>query len=68
MKNENVVERSFSISIAAKMLGIHPATLRIWDADGKIRSFRTPGNHRRIRMSEIERLRQCRDNPSEEAK
>lgn len=39
---------------AASLLGVHPDTLRRWDADGTLTALRTPGGHRRYRMSDIE--------------
>jgi putative resolvase len=38
---------------AAKMLGITPKTLRIWEKNGRIKSERTEGNHRRFDVSLI---------------
>lgn len=43
---------------AAKMLGVTSATLRAWDAAGKIKTVRTVGGHRRVPMDEILRLRE----------
>lgn len=39
---------------AAKYLGVHPQSLRRWEREGKITSFRTPGGTRRFRKEEIE--------------
>ena len=41
---------------ASESLGVHPSTLRVWADAGDVRSFRTPGGHRRFRASEIEAL------------
>lgn len=38
------------------MLGISTRTIREWDANGKLTVIRSAGGHRRIPMSEIERL------------
>jgi len=38
---------------ASKQLGVSPATLRQWADKGKVRSFRTPGGHRRFNISEM---------------
>ncbi len=46
----------FSISGAAKYLGVFPLTLRNWEKKGSIKSFRTPGGHRRFRESELARI------------
>ena len=50
------MEKHLTISKAAELLGVTPKTIRIWDADGKINTARTPGNQRRIPESEVERL------------
>jgi excisionase family DNA binding protein len=41
------------IKEAAKLLGITPKTLRIWEKEGKIISHRTEGGHRRYNVSEL---------------
>ena len=43
---------------ASKLLGVHPATLRQWSDEGKVRIFRTPGGHRRFSRADIERMLQ----------
>jgi excisionase family DNA binding protein len=50
------MEKHYTLSEAAKMLGVTTQTLRTWDKSGKIRVMRTPGNQRRVPGSEIERL------------
>jgi excisionase family DNA binding protein len=48
-----------SLSEAAEMLGMHPATVRLWADRNDLPSRRTNGGHRRFRRSDIEaRLRQ----------
>jgi excisionase family DNA binding protein len=47
-----------TLSEASKLLGVHPATLRQWSDEGKVRIFRTPGGHRRFSRSDIERMLQ----------
>lgn len=42
-----------SIKEASKALGVHPKTLRTWEAEGKITSVRTKGNHRRYELSKL---------------
>ena len=49
-------ERILSISEAAKYLGVFPLTLRNWEKKGLLRSFRTPGGHRRFKKSELDRI------------
>lgn len=38
---------------AAKRLNVHSATLRDWADKGRIRTFRTPGGHRRFSESDV---------------
>lgn len=45
-----------SIGEAAHAIGISADTLRRWDRAGKIQSYRTDHNHRRIPVSEVVRL------------
>ncbi len=48
-----------SLREAAELLGIHPATVRLWADRNEIPSRRTTGGHRRFRRSDVEaRLRQ----------
>ncbi|MEG3439408.1 IS607 family transposase [Pannus brasiliensis CCIBt3594] len=42
-----------TIKEASDLLGVCPKTLRRWEQQGKIISIRTPGGHRRFRMSDI---------------
>ena len=46
----------YSVSEAGILLGVCPATIRRWDKNGLIHCKRTPGGHRRIEKSEIERI------------
>ena len=45
-----------SISETAERLGVSITTLRRWDADGRIKGFRTPGGHRRFALTEVLRI------------
>jgi excisionase family DNA binding protein len=45
-----------SLSEAAALLGVHPATLRRWADQGDVLVMVTPGGHRRFPRTEIERL------------
>jgi len=48
-----------SLSEAAELLGMHPATVRLWADRNELPSRRTNGGHRRFRRTDIEaRLRQ----------
>lgn len=44
------------ISEAAKMIGVTPKTLRLWEKEGKITSVRTFGKHRRYKLEELKAL------------
>lgn len=48
-----------SLREAAEMLGMHPATVRLWADRNELPSRRTSGGHRRFRRADVEaRLRQ----------
>lgn len=47
-------KRWLTVREAAKLLGVHPATLRQWADAGIVPSFRTPGGHRRFARQDIE--------------
>ena len=42
-----------SLSDAAKVLGVHPSTVRLWSDKGVLPTHRTQGGHRRYKRSEI---------------
>jgi len=46
----------YRISQAARLLGVTPKTLRVWEQQDKIHPIRTPGNQRRYPQEEIDRL------------
>jgi MerR family transcriptional regulator, heat shock protein HspR len=47
----------YMISVAAELVGMHPQTLRIYEAKGLVRPKRTPGNTRLYSDSDLDRLR-----------
>jgi MerR family transcriptional regulator, heat shock protein HspR len=47
----------YMISIAAELVGMHPQTLRIYEAKGLVRPKRTAGNTRLYSDADVERLR-----------
>ena len=47
----------YMISIAAQIVGMHPQTLRIYEAKGLVRPSRTPGNTRLYSEADLDRLR-----------
>lgn len=51
------------IGQAAEVLGVSVATLRRWEAEGKLRSARSAGGQRLVSLAEIERLRRDRRTP-----
>ena len=42
-----------SLSGAAKILGVHPSTVRLWSDKGVLPTHKTQGGHRRYKRSEI---------------
>jgi MerR family transcriptional regulator, heat shock protein HspR len=47
----------YMISVAAELVGMHPQTLRIYEAKGLVRPNRTAGNTRLYSDLDLERLR-----------
>jgi MerR family transcriptional regulator/heat shock protein HspR len=47
----------YPISVAAELAGMHPQTLRVYEARGLVRPRRTPGGTRRYSERDLERLR-----------
>ena len=47
----------YIISVAAELVGMHPQTLRIYEAKGLVRPQRTPGNTRLYSEADLARLR-----------
>lgn len=47
------MDRLLTSKQAAKILCMHPETLRRWEAEGRITSQRTPGGHRRFAESDV---------------
>ena len=46
-----------SISEASKYLGVSMDTIRRWEKKGYIKSFRTPGNHRRYNKEDLNKIK-----------
>lgn len=56
---EGTSEEWLSLREAANLLGMHPATVRLWADRNEIPTRRTSGGHRRFRRADVEaRLRQ----------
>lgn len=47
----------YMISVAADLVGMHPQTLRMYEAKGLVRPGRTPGGTRLYSEADVERLR-----------
>jgi MerR family transcriptional regulator/heat shock protein HspR len=47
----------YIISVAAELVGMHPQTLRMYEAKGLVRPQRTPGNTRLYSEADLARLR-----------
>jgi MerR family transcriptional regulator/heat shock protein HspR len=47
----------YMISVAADLAGLHPQTLRMYEARGLVRPARTPGGTRLYSEHDVERLR-----------
>ncbi len=59
MNNKNNL---INITTAAEILGVSKDTLRNWDKSGKLKSIRTPGNHRRYIEKDIIKLSGDKEN------
>ncbi len=49
-------DKWLSLGDAKTILGVNETTLRGWADTGRVRSFRTPGGHRRFSKGDIDRL------------
>jgi MerR family transcriptional regulator, heat shock protein HspR len=47
----------YMISVAADLVGMHPQTLRLYEAKGLVRPGRTPGGTRLYSDADVERVR-----------
>jgi len=45
-----------SVSKAAKMMGVHPDSIRRWFDEGKLKGYLTPSNQRKISVESIKRV------------
>lgn len=55
-----------SLRRAADILGVHPATVRNWADSGQLPSVRTPGKHRRFRVTDLHKYAQTQQETSPE--
>ena len=44
------------IEKASKLISVSKSTLRRWEREGKIKSYRTPGKHRRYDENELMKI------------
>jgi putative resolvase len=51
------IDEALPVSAAARILGVHPQTLRNYEAQGLISSFRTIGGQRRFLRGDVEAFR-----------
>jgi excisionase family DNA binding protein len=49
-----------SLGPASRQLGVDPDTLRRWADSGRVRSYSTPGGHRRFSRADVDRLQSGR--------
>lgn len=54
MKDYNKI---MSIAEAANYLGVSIDSIRRWEKKGYIKSFRTPGNHRRYNKEDLDKIK-----------
>ncbi len=55
-ENEPLSTRWITLGQACKLLGVNESTLRRWADAGHVRSFRTPGGHRRFSEEDLRML------------
>jgi excisionase family DNA binding protein len=48
-----MTDKWLSLSDAAKVLGVHPSTVRLWSDKGILPTHKTQGGHRRYKQAEI---------------
>ena len=54
------VDDWIALGPASRVLGVDPDTLRRWADAGRVRSFATPGGHRRFSRTDLHRLQEVR--------
>ncbi len=60
-----MTEKWLSLSGAAKVLGVHPSTVRLWSDKGILPVHKTQGGHRRYRHGELSLWAESNQRPSE---
>ena len=57
MENDERMDGMLTVSEVARLLHVHPNTLRRWSNNGRIRAYRiTPRGDRRYKREEIDRF------------
>ncbi len=51
-----MIEKLLTISRTAELLGVSVSALRCWDKSGEFAAVRTPGGHRRYRLSDVKKF------------
>ncbi len=59
--NSNGFDGVYVISVAARLVGMHPQTLRVYEREGLLQPKRTGGKSRRYSDDDIERLREIQE-------
>lgn len=49
-------DKLLTVAQASELAGVSPASIRRWTDWGKLRTYRSAGNHRRIKTSDLMRL------------
>ena len=61
MRDDDSARGVYMISVAAELAGMHPQTLRIYEARGLITPKRSPKNTRLYSQDDVERLRRIQE-------
>ncbi len=61
MPDNNGIEGVYVISVAARIVGMHPQTLRLYEREGLLHPRRTGGKSRRYSDEDIVRLREIQE-------
>ena len=56
-----------SLGQACRLLGVNETTLRRWADEGRVRTFRTPGGHRRFAEADVRGVLRANDDHTDEA-
>ncbi len=60
---QSAEDRWLSLGAACRVLGVSPATLRVWADRGLVRAYRTPGGHRRFSRDDLQVIADGRPHP-----